>query len=68
MHRLIQFFRTLINTTRTSDTFDEICRWSLIRNLRYFQWRIPSIWCDINEHAKLLLDHPAKSVREHIAK
>jgi hypothetical protein len=46
----------------------EISRWSLIRNLSHFQWRIPSIWCDINEHAKVLLDHPSKDVRDHITK
>ncbi|CAF4599956.1 unnamed protein product, partial [Rotaria magnacalcarata] len=30
-------------------------------------WRVPAIWCAINEHAKEMLDHPFKAVREHIA-
>ena len=50
-----------------SNTFNETSRWYLIRNLNNFQWRIPSIWCEINKHAKELLDHPSKSIREHIA-
>ncbi|CAF3616295.1 unnamed protein product [Rotaria sordida] len=36
-------------------------------NLREFQWRIPSVWCKINDYAKTLLDHPYKDVRESIA-
>ncbi len=67
MYRLIDFLRTLINTKATSNTFNEIAHWSLIRNLNEFGWRIPSIWCEINEHAKALLDHPYKDVRERIA-
>ncbi len=67
MHRLIDFIRTLIHSKTTSNTFSEIARWTLIRNLNEFQWRIPSIWCDINEHCKILLDHPSSAVRERIA-
>ena len=68
MHRVIEFLRTLINTKATSNVFNETAHWSLVRNLSQFQWRIPSIWRDIIEHAKLLLDHPSSSVRERIAK
>ncbi len=68
MHRLIHFIRAMINNNITSNTFNEISHWTLIRNLSSFQWRIPSIWCDINEHAKIFLDHPYKDVRDNIAK
>ncbi len=68
MYRLINFLHTLINIKATSNTFNEIAHWSLIENLRKFHWRIPSIWHNINEHAKLLFDHPYKDVREQVAK
>ncbi len=68
MYRVIDFIHTLINTKATSNTFNETAHWSLIRNLNGFQWRIPAIWCEINEHAKTLLDHPSPGVRERIAK
>lgn len=67
MYRLIHFLHALTNNKTVSSTFSEISCWSLIQNLSTFQWHIPSIWCDINEHAKLLLDHPSKGVRERIA-
>ncbi|CAF0841748.1 unnamed protein product [Rotaria sordida] len=67
MYRLVEFIRTLIDNQSSSNTFNETSRWSLIQTLRMFEWRIPSIWCDIYEHAKDLLDHSFKSVREHIA-
>ena len=68
MHRVIDFLRTLINTKTTSNTFNEVAHWSLIRNLREFQWRIPSIWCELIQHAKVLLDHPSSDVRKRIAR
>jgi hypothetical protein len=68
MHRVIDFILTLIKSETTSNTFNETSRWSLIRNLNEFKWRIPSIWCEVNEHAKGLLDHPSPGVRERIAK
>ena len=55
-------------TKPTSNTFNEAAHWSLIRNLNQFDWRIPSIWRDIIEHAKLLLDHSSSNVRERVAK
>ncbi|CAF3088703.1 unnamed protein product [Rotaria sp. Silwood2] len=67
MYRLIDFIRTLINNQISSNTFNETSRWSFIQTLKMFQWRIPSIWCTIYEHAKELLDHSFKPVREHIA-
>jgi hypothetical protein len=67
MYRVIDFMRTLINTKTTLNTFAEISRWSLLRNLFEFEWRIPSIWCEINDQAKGLLDHASSGVRERIA-
>ena len=67
MHRLIHFLCALIYNKTTLNTINEISCWSLIRNLSHFQWRIPSIWCDINEHAKVLLDHPSEDIRKSIA-
>ncbi|CAF3739250.1 unnamed protein product [Rotaria sp. Silwood1] len=67
IYRLIHFIRTLINTKTMLNTFNEISRWTLITNLNEFQWRIPSIWCEINDYAKEFLDHPYKNVRESIA-
>jgi hypothetical protein len=67
MYRLIEFMRTLTKTNTTSNTFAEISRWYLLRNLCEFEWRIPSIWCEVNEQAKALLDHPSSGVRERIA-
>ncbi|CAF1187532.1 unnamed protein product [Didymodactylos carnosus] len=60
MYRLIEFIRTLINNETMLNTFNGISRWSLIENLTYFQWRIPSILGQINEHAKVFLDHSSK--------
>ena len=68
MYRVIDFLRTLISTKPTSNTFNEAAHWSLIQNLNEFDWRIPSIWHDIIEHSKLLLDHSSSDVRERIAK
>ncbi len=68
MHRVIDFLRTLINTKATSNTFNETAHWSLIRNLNQFDWRIPSIWRDIIEHAKEFFDHSSPGVRERVAK
>ncbi|CAF1560656.1 unnamed protein product [Rotaria magnacalcarata] len=67
MHRLIEFIRTLINGETTVNTFLETSRWFLVLKLTNFEWRVPAIWCAINEHAKEMLDHPFKAVREHIA-
>ncbi|CAF1134879.1 unnamed protein product [Rotaria sordida] len=67
IYRLIHFICTLINTKTMLNTFNEMSRWTLIENLREFQWRIPSVWCKINDYAKTLLDHPYKDVRESIA-
>lgn len=68
MHRLVTFIHALVNNPRTSNTFNETSRWSLVQTLKMFQWRIPSIWTSINEHAIELLDHSFKLVRENIAK
>jgi len=68
MHRLIDFFRTLINNEIIADKLNGESQWYVIQSLRYFQWRIPSIWFAINEHAKELLNHSSKGVRQRIAK
>ncbi|CAF0768198.1 unnamed protein product [Adineta steineri] len=67
MYRLIHFIHTLIDPKIVSNIYNETARWSLIQTLISFKWRIPSIWCDINEHAKLLLDHPSEDIRKSIA-
>ncbi|CAF5044832.1 unnamed protein product [Rotaria sp. Silwood1] len=67
MNRLIEFFRIFINNQTVVNTLHETFRRSLIESLRNFQWRIPSIWCSIHEQAKMLLDHPSKSIRDYVA-
>ncbi|CAF3427722.1 unnamed protein product [Rotaria socialis] len=67
MHRPINYLRSLINTTATGNTFMETSRWYLVQTLTNLEWRVPSIWCMINEQAKELLDHPYKAIRERIA-
>ncbi|CAF3866966.1 unnamed protein product [Rotaria sordida] len=66
MSRPIHFIYTLINHQTTSYTFNEASRWYLVQSLRVLQWRIPSIWYSIHEHAKELLDHSSKWIRERI--
>ncbi|CAF4632071.1 unnamed protein product, partial [Rotaria sp. Silwood2] len=67
MYRLIEFICTLINNQTIVNTFLETSRWFLVLKLTNFEWRIPAIWCTINEHAKEMLDHPYKAIREYIA-
>ncbi|CAF1592529.1 unnamed protein product, partial [Adineta steineri] len=67
MFRVIHFLCTLINAKSTSNTFNESARWCLIRNLDEFQWRIPSVWCEVYKHIAELLDHSSLSVRTRIA-
>jgi hypothetical protein len=67
MYRPIQYLRSLINTHATGNTFLETSRWYLLQTLTNFEWRVPAIWCIINEQARELLDHPFKAVRERIA-
>jgi hypothetical protein len=68
MYRVIDFLRTLINNKTTTNAFNEAAHWSLIISLNRFNWRIPSIWREIIEHAKLLLDHSSSDVQARIAK
>ncbi|UJR10196.1 hypothetical protein I4U23_014411 [Adineta vaga] len=67
MHRLIEFIHTLVKDQTNVNTFLETSRWFLVLKLTNFEWRVPAIWCAVNEHAKEMLDHPYKAVREHIA-
>jgi hypothetical protein len=57
-----------MNTHAIGNTFLETSRWSFIQKLSNLEWRIPAIWCAINQHAKELLDHPYKAIRERIAR
>lgn len=68
MHRPIEFLQTLIHDQHAVNTFLETSRWYLILKLTNFEWRVPAVWCAINEHATEMLDHPKKAVREHVAK
>ncbi len=68
MYRLIDFLCTLIKNEIMTNTFNETSLWYLVRSLKNFQWRIPSIWMDINEQAKSLLDHSSQSVRDYISR
>jgi hypothetical protein len=69
MYRPIEYLRSLIiNTNVTRNTFLETSRWYLVQTLTNFEWRVPAMWCMINEQARELLDHPFKAVRERIAK
>lgn len=68
MHHSIQYLRSLINIHATGNTFLETSRWYLVQTMTNFEWRIPAVWCHINEQARELLDHPLKAFRERIAK
>lgn len=52
----------------SANTFLETCSWSLIQKLTNFEWRVPAVWCAINQYAQELLDHPYKAIRERIAR
>jgi hypothetical protein len=67
MYRPIEYLRSLTNTHATGNTFLETSHFSFIQKLSNFEWRIPAIWCAINQYAKELLDHPYKAIRERIA-
>ncbi|CAF4137092.1 unnamed protein product, partial [Rotaria sordida] len=68
MHRLIDFLCSLIKNNQTIESAsNERFRWRLVQELRHFQWRIPLVWCAINNFAKELLDRPFEIVRENIA-
>ncbi|CAF1072340.1 unnamed protein product [Rotaria sordida] len=66
-YHTVEFMRSLINTPSTANTFIETSRWNLVDQLRNFEWRIPGVWHEVNAHAKDLLEHPYKAVRECIA-
>lgn len=67
MYRPIEYLRSLMNTSASGNTFLETSQWTLIQKLGNLEWRIPAIWCEINQYAKGLLDHPYKAIRERIA-
>ncbi|CAF3619241.1 unnamed protein product [Rotaria socialis] len=67
MYRVVEFMHSLINTPSTTSTLIETSRWHLVQKLENFEWRIPAVWHAINDHAKDMLAHPYKSVREYIA-
>jgi hypothetical protein len=51
-----------------TNTFNETSLWYLVQSLTNFQWRIPSLWLDINQQAKELLDHSSQSVRDCVSR
>jgi hypothetical protein len=67
MYRPIEYLRSLTNTHATGNTFLETSHLSLIQKLSNLEWRIPTIWCAINQYARELIDHPYKAIRERIA-
>jgi hypothetical protein len=67
MYRIVEFMHSLINTPSTTNTLMETSRWHLVEQLSNFEWRIPAVLHTINVHAKNLLEHPYKTVRERIA-
>ena len=68
MHRPIQFLCSLLFNQTIGNTFLETSKWTLIQRLSNFEWRIPKIWCTINQYAKGFLDHPYKAIRECVAR
>lgn len=68
MYRAIEFLRSLITTHTSGNTFLVSSQWTLIQKLSNFEWRIPAVWCAINQYAKEQLDHPYKAIRERIAR
>lgn len=65
---LIDYLRSMVAPSMVTNPFFEMTAWSLIQKLNAFQWRIPSVWHEINEHAKELLDHPSKPIRERVVR
>ena len=68
MYRPIEYLRSLMNSYSSGNIFLENKRWTLILKLSNFEWRIPTVWCAINQYAKEFLDHPYKTIRERIAR
>lgn len=54
----------LIKEDQTTNWYKQSLYWSLLINFKGFQWRIPSIWCELNEYAQTYLDHSFKDLRE----
>ncbi|CAF0736207.1 unnamed protein product [Didymodactylos carnosus] len=67
MYKPIGYIRSLTSGQTSTNTFNETARWYLTQTIANFEWRVPTMWTTINEHAKELLDHPFKAVRERIA-
>ncbi|CAF3782672.1 unnamed protein product [Rotaria sp. Silwood1] len=66
IHHLIHYFHQLINDRETGITSTETSRWYLIQCLEGLEWRIPSIWGEINEKGKELLDNSSSSIRKNL--
>ncbi|CAF1453615.1 unnamed protein product, partial [Adineta ricciae] len=66
MYRAIEFLLFLIKSSSTTNTIGETSRWTLIKSLRTFEWRIPKVWHTVNVYAKDLLEHPVNVVRERV--
>ncbi|CAF3366761.1 unnamed protein product [Rotaria socialis] len=67
MHRAIDFLRSLLNNQTIGNTFLETSHWNLVQKLSNFEWRIPSVWCALSQHAKDFIGHSYKAIRERIA-
>ena len=61
IYQFIDFLRTFINK-------NDATHWSLLIYINRFGWRIPSMWHDVIESAKTLLDHSSPIVRTLVAK
>ncbi|CAF4504295.1 unnamed protein product, partial [Rotaria socialis] len=67
MHRAIDFLRSLLNNQTIGNTFLETSHWNLVQKLSNLEWRIPSVWCALSQHAKDFIGHSYKAIRERIA-
>lgn len=64
MFHLVEHFRRLINK---DIEMNEIIRWTIIQRLIHFQWKIPSIWHEINRNALPYLNHTSDELKFKIS-
>ncbi|CAF1351315.1 unnamed protein product [Rotaria magnacalcarata] len=67
MYRPIQFLQSLINNPAVINISSVTSLWYIIQQLDVFKWRVPSIWCYINDHVKKLLHHSFTAIRDRMA-
>ena len=68
LSHLINYLIKLIKEDQTINWYKQSLYWSLLGNFKGFQWRIPSIWCQLNEYAQSFLDHSFKDLRSEAAR